>query len=311
MLDVLGAGLCAGVLVFAFVIGAIMASFITCVAWRTVAGESPWKGRSHCDSCGHALGILDLIPVVSWIASGGKCRYCHAKITARCVVAEVLLGLVFAAIVWFFGISLASLAYCALACILLGLSFVDLDTLTIPNGFILAGIVVWALSVVCVAVLELAGVDATLMGQPFVVQGLGLMSGPLGGGWLACLVEGLIGAVVITGIMLAFSLVFAKFAGKSGLGGGDLKLLFMCGLFLGLPLSCVNLFISCVVGLVFAGIGLARPRTAEEVERDFSDDDEEPVTPGAFPFGPAIAASCVITLFAGPVFLTWYLGLLL
>ena len=62
--------------VLAALLGACMGSFLNCMAWRVVHGESVLRGRSHCDACGHVLGARDLVPVVSYLVSGGKCRYC-------------------------------------------------------------------------------------------------------------------------------------------------------------------------------------------------------------------------------------------
>ena len=56
--------------VLAAVFGACMGSFLNCMAWRVVHGESVLRGRSHCDACGHVLGARDLVPIVSYLASG-------------------------------------------------------------------------------------------------------------------------------------------------------------------------------------------------------------------------------------------------
>lgn len=78
--------------VLAAVFGACMASFLNCMAWRVVHGESVLRGRSHCDACGHVLGARDLVPIVSYLASGGRCRYCGAKLSSRHVWGEAMGG---------------------------------------------------------------------------------------------------------------------------------------------------------------------------------------------------------------------------
>ena len=95
--------------VLAAVLGACLGSFLNCLAWRTVHGESVWRGRSHCDVCGHVLGARDLVPVVSFLASHGKCRYCGAKLSARHVWAEVVSALVFVSLLFQYDISLQAL----------------------------------------------------------------------------------------------------------------------------------------------------------------------------------------------------------
>ena len=80
--------------VLAGVFGAVLGSFLNCAAWRIAHGESFVKGKSHCTSCGHVLGFLDLIPVFSWIFLGGKCRYCKTKISPRYMLTELFFALV-------------------------------------------------------------------------------------------------------------------------------------------------------------------------------------------------------------------------
>ena len=340
LVSYLGWGAVAFVLVIAFVLGAVMASFITCVAYRLMAGESPWKGRSHCDTCGHTLGALDLVPILGWVARGGKCHYCGARIPVRCVVTEVLLGIVFALIVWVFGLGIPALAYCALATVLLGVSLYDLDTMTIPNGFIIALIAIWTICLALCGVCQLAGVPIGLYSQQFAASQLatfGAMGPWVGTGALSLAMEGLIGAVVLCAIIFVVCLVFEKITGKVGLGGGDIKLLFACTLYLGFALGLFNLVVSCILGIVFFVVGLAKaaPATddadadaeadaqadAEALETaaadaaaaadDAADDAAPTPAKGAFPFGPAIAVATIISLFGGIPFVVWYLSLVL
>ncbi len=277
----------------AALLGAIMGSFINCLAWRVVNGESVLKGRSHCPACGHTLGVLDLVPVFSWALLRGKCRYCKTKISARYVLVELGMALLFALLFWQYGASVQTLAYWALACILCGAALVDLDTYTIPNGFIVAGFVVWLASVWFVLPVS-GGVGGTFVAQ-------------LGSGFLPVLVDGLLGAVLVGGGILLFSLLFDKATGRTSLGGGDVKLLFMIGLFLGGIGSLFNLLLSCVLGLVLAFVWwFSRSRSSEE-----GSGKEENFKTKAIPFGPAIALATVVTLLVGSQCITWYLGLFL
>ena len=69
--------------VLSLVLGAVMGSFLNCTAIRIGRKETFVRGRSHCMNCGHELSWMDLIPVLSWVMLGGKCRYCGKKISAR------------------------------------------------------------------------------------------------------------------------------------------------------------------------------------------------------------------------------------
>ena len=115
------------------ILGACMGSFLNCMAWRIVHGESVLHGRSHCDVCGHVLGAGDLIPVLSYIMHKGRCKYCGAKLSAGHVFAEVLTALTFLLLVLKYDISLQALEYIVLACLLLAAAFTDLEGYMIPE----------------------------------------------------------------------------------------------------------------------------------------------------------------------------------
>ena len=82
----------------AAVLGLVMGSALNCLAMRIVAGER-WSGnsRSACPKCGHTLSALELIPLVSWLIQGGKCRHCKAPISIRYPLTEATLSAVFVA----------------------------------------------------------------------------------------------------------------------------------------------------------------------------------------------------------------------
>ncbi len=84
-----------------FIVGAILGSFACCQAWRlrlkadrknTVAEKKIGK-RSLCLSCGHQLGLVENIPIISWLIQGGKCRQCKKKIGVAELLSEISLGL--------------------------------------------------------------------------------------------------------------------------------------------------------------------------------------------------------------------------
>ena len=126
--------------------GACMGSFLNCVAWRIVHGESVLRGRSHCDACGHVLSARDLVPVVSYLASGGRCRYCGAKLSTRHVVGEAVSALVFVSLLLTYDISLQTLEAWCVASILLVCSFADLEGYIIPDRFIAVGVVLFIIT---------------------------------------------------------------------------------------------------------------------------------------------------------------------
>ena len=242
----------------AALLGACTGSFLGCLAWRTVHGESVLRGRSHCDVCGHTLGVRDLVPVFSYLFSGGKCRYCGAKLSARHVWGELISGAVFVTLLLRYDISLQTLEGWLLACVLLACAFADLEGYIIPDRFIAAGVVLFAV---------------TLLIEPEPFHRLA---------------DGLLGGVGVGGGLLLLSLYMDKRMKRETLGGGDVKLLFLTGLFFGWKGNLLCLTLACVAGIAW---GLAGKRRGE-----------------AIPWGPSIAVGAWITALAGQPFINWYLG---
>lgn len=78
----------AGILVFVF--GMVIGSFMNVCIYRIPKGESVFTGRSHCKSCKTDIKWYDLIPVISYLILGGKCRNCKTKISVRYPFVEFL-----------------------------------------------------------------------------------------------------------------------------------------------------------------------------------------------------------------------------
>src|SRR5206468_2111132 len=75
------------------VFGSIVGSFINALSFRLGTGVSIATGRSRCMRCGHGLGMLDLVPVVSWVFLRGRCRYCGTKISVQYPLVELAAAL--------------------------------------------------------------------------------------------------------------------------------------------------------------------------------------------------------------------------
>ena len=264
-----------------FVCGTVFGSFLNCMAWRIAHHESVLKGRSHCAVCGHTLGAADLIPIFSYLFLRGRCRYCKEKISPRYMAAEVVCGAGFVLSFLRFGLSARTLQIVVLFCILLALSLVDFESYEIPDRFILAGIV-WYIATVWTA-----GRKLNLMGMTTSALEDGRFLSFADCGWN--LLAGLIGGLAIGGGMLAVSLLFDRLLGKESMGGGDIKLFFMTGLFLKPACGLLSLILSCMVGLGFVLL----------------------LKKSKIPFGPAISIATCVTLLYGSYAVEWYLGLFL
>src|SRR4051812_40657220 len=83
--------------IYLFTLGLCLGSFINALIWRLHENKDWVKGRSQCPNCGHVLAAKDLIPVLSWLALRGRCRYCGRTISKQYPVVELLTGVAFAA----------------------------------------------------------------------------------------------------------------------------------------------------------------------------------------------------------------------
>ena len=268
-------------LIVAALMGLAMGSFINCWAWRYIHGESVISGRSHCTSCGHELGVRDLVPVFSWLASKGKCRYCGETVSARYPATEIICAVVFVAIVAVYGITLETVELLAFASILLFLSLTDIDDFLVPNGCIIAALVV---RIVYMAI-------AWAVGQMSLAD-----------------VGYYVGSAFAIGVaLLIVVLVADKVFGRESMGGGDLKLFFVAGLYFGWQQGLLLIILSCIIGIVVAVVA---PRRKQPNPEGIPESDSENAMKRVFPFGPSIAAACIITMLVGKPLITWYIGLL-
>jgi leader peptidase (prepilin peptidase)/N-methyltransferase len=182
--------------IYAFVFGACIASFINVVIYRLPLGIPISKGRSRCDSCGTQLKWYDLIPVISYVIYRGKCHYCGAKIGIRGWLLEIVGGLLGCLCFYHYGLSLMTIASFILAEILIAVTFIDIDTMEIPNQLVVA---------TGIMAILFAFIDPTVS-----------------------LVSRVIGFFIVSAPMLG--LCYIK---EGAFGGGDIKLIAALGLWLG------------------------------------------------------------------------------
>jgi leader peptidase (prepilin peptidase)/N-methyltransferase len=115
-----------------FLLGAIVASFVGVVAARLNTGESIARGRSRCDACGQELGAYDLVPILSYLATGGRARCCGARVSPYGPVAELALGALYALAYLELGLSWPLAALLIALALLLALVLYDLAHMILP-----------------------------------------------------------------------------------------------------------------------------------------------------------------------------------
>lgn len=113
-------------------LGALIASFVTVISERAYTGQSWKRGRSKCDSCRETLSSRDLVPVLSWLSSLGRCRYCGSKLAATYVLAEALLAILFALSYEMLGLGLPLAIFLSALSILLFIVLYDLRHTIVP-----------------------------------------------------------------------------------------------------------------------------------------------------------------------------------
>jgi len=166
------------ILVFLFLFGSCVGSFLNVVIWRLPRDESLVFPGSHCPSCNTPLQWYDNIPILGWIALRGRCRYCNTLISARYPIVEALTAGLFVLYYalfyltppsWRIGFCAVSpaaqsflstwptfLLYLYLLAALLAASLIDAELFIIPPQIIWS----WKGGVAIVAVLVHALVDA-------------------------------------------------------------------------------------------------------------------------------------------------------
>ncbi len=253
------------------VFGLVFGSFLNCTAMRIARGEDFVKGRSHCMSCLHELSAVDLIPVLSYLFHRGRCKYCGAKVSIRYPITELsFMALSLGLYMGIFDISLGAVItffkYWFLTGCLFVIALTDLENFEIPDGALITGAVSWLIFTAAELVLGIHDIKWVL--------------------------HHLLAGLLIGGVMLLISLVMDKVLGRDSMGGGDIKLFSLLGLYLGYAGSYELVILSCIVGLLFAGARkvLSKPATKE------------------FPFGPSIALSGYLLLIFGDMLTNWYFG---
>ena len=109
--------------IFMFAIGVVLGSFYTLAVYRIPLKQDITHTRSYCPKCNHRLNFFDLIPVLSYIFLGGKCRYCKEKIRPRYLILEVLSGIVFLLFTMCLNIDILSIEYAKIATLVFGIMF--------------------------------------------------------------------------------------------------------------------------------------------------------------------------------------------
>lgn len=239
-----------------FIFGITIGSFLNVCIYRIPLGESIVTAPSHCMTCGWKLKWYDMVPVFSWLVLGGKCRNCKSKISVQYPIIEGVNGILYVMICAVNGLEWSSVIYCFMASALLVLSIIDWRTYEIPFGINVF--------------LFVLGIAMTILDR-------------------GNLVEHLIGMICVSGLLGILYLL----TGGRAIGGGDIKLMFACGLILGWKLILLVFFLGCIIGSVVHIIRMSVKKAGRMLA-----------------MGPYLSVGILLAALWGNAWINWYLSLL-
>ncbi|MFQ7513494.1 MAG: prepilin peptidase [Lachnospiraceae bacterium] len=239
-----------------FIFGITIGSFLNVCIYRIPLGESIVTAPSHCMTCGWKLKWYDMVPVFSWLVLGGKCRNCKSKISVQYPIIEGVNGILYVMICAVNGLEWSSVIYCFMASALLVLSIIDWRTYEIPFGINVF--------------LFVLGIAMTILDRGNLVEHL----------------IGMICVSVLLGILYLLT-------GGRAIGGGDIKLMFACGLILGWKLILLAFFLGCIIGSVVHIIRMSVKKAGRMLA-----------------MGPYLSAGIFLAALWGNAWINWYLSLL-
>ena len=249
-------------LLIVFVFGLLIGSFLNVCIYRIPRNESIAFPGSHCTACGEPIKAFDLIPVVSYLLLRGKCRMCKAPISIRYPVVELVTAALITIEAWRYGITAEFLCFAAMTAVLVVITMIDLDLQIIPDRLI---VVLGILALVYIFLVK------------FPLYGTRtLYSSAIGF---------LVGGLFFLGIAIV---------SNGGMGGGDIKLMAVLGLWFGWQQLLVLMFVTFISGaLISITLLLLKLKKMKD----------------GIPFGPFIAFAAYIVSIFGTGIIVWYLNI--
>ena len=220
------------IIVYMFIIGAVLGSFYMVVGDRLSNNESIVVPRIHCSKCNYILSWYELIPIVSYIIQRGKCKNCHTKLSISYMLIEILSGILFALSYCLYGFNYEFFMSIIISSLLIIIYVSDFKYLIINDEPLIIAI---TLSIITNFIFL-----GTIKGLYLIISGL---------------------------VMFIFMYLVKLFGDKAfkreSLGGGDIKLAFFIGCTLGLRLAFVSLIIASFLALPYASYYVVKKQERE------------------------------------------------
>lgn len=258
----------------AAIFGLVVGSFLNVCIYRIPRDGSVAKpSRSYCPHCNHTLSALDNIPVLSYIYLKGKCRYCKEPISPRYMTVELLTAILFVLMIHrslplhlsFWQTVLELFTTCVFISMLIVISFIDLEFTIIPNKVVFVGLPIGLLFAIIASLLN----------------------------WnIQPLLSRVLGAAVGAGIIVLIAIGGKALFRKEAMGGGDIKLMAMIGIYLGFwPHIPLTIMIAAFLGSLIGVIVLLFRKNKQD---------------STIPFGPFLSIGALISLMYGTQIWLWY-----
>ncbi|HRY12350.1 MAG TPA: prepilin peptidase [Syntrophomonadaceae bacterium] len=241
--------------ILVFIAALLIGSFLNVVIHRLPRRESLLWPASHCPQCGHRLTARDLIPLASYLWLGGRCRHCGGPIRLRYPLIELMTAVGFLLVYLKWGAGWQTVAGWVFTSFLITAAFIDIENGIIPDRLTYPGM---------------------LAGLALSIFTIGIKSSLIG--WL---------------VYGSFLLVTALIS-RGGMGGGDVKMAAAIGAFLGFPASLLALFLSSLLGGIWAAALLIGKKATRKT---------------AIKFGPFLSLGAWLVLICGQQLINLYLSL--
>ena len=206
-----------GILIF--IIGLTIGSFLNVCIYRIPLGESIAYPPSHCTNCSSEIKAYDLIPIISYIFLGGKCRSCGEKISIKYPILELFTGIMFYFVFKEYGLTIIALKYFIMITFLIVIAVIDLNTQDVYS--------VTTYSCIAIGIVMML-IEKIYLNEDIWTYVIGLI----------------IGVVVIGGIVFI----------AGGMGEGDIEIAAICGVFLGWQNMILTILLSFIIGGIVGGV---------------------------------------------------------
>jgi leader peptidase (prepilin peptidase)/N-methyltransferase len=242
--------------IFVFIVGIVIGSFLNVCISRIPENKSLLSLRNHCPKCKHKFNILEHISILGYIINNRKCRYCGERVSIQNPIVELLTAFIFLFLYNKFEFNISFFEYAILSSLLITMTFIDLERQEIPDKLIVFGLI------------------TSILFNIYDIK--------------VNMINGIIGFILGGGSFLIIAMIT-----HGAMGGGDIKLMAVLGLFLGWKFIIIVALISFILG---AGASILLIAAKIKGTKDY------------IPFGPFIAVATITVIFYGQDILHMYIN---